>query len=59
MAAAYQCDRCKVYFSEKNVDGSEYPYIVNKGKTDDNYILDLCPNCKEKLIKFISVKENA
>lgn len=58
---AYQCDRCKKYFNEKDVDGSPYPYITNKSKTDETkgVVLDLCPTCKEKLISFINVKENA
>lgn len=59
MAAAFQCDRCKKYFSEKDVDGSKYPYIVNVGKDGNERELDLCPSCKEKLIQFINVKENA
>lgn len=57
MAKAFQCDRCKKYFSEKDLDGSIYPYIVNI-KEGGEYTLDLCPACKEKLVQFISVKEN-
>jgi hypothetical protein len=57
MAAAYQCDRCKKFFAEKDVDGSAYPYIVNIGATKTERTLDLCPSCKEKLVAFISVKE--
>ena len=58
MAKAYQCDRCKKYFSEKDVDGTKYPYIVNrKSPESEEYFLDLCPTCKEKLVQFINVKE--
>jgi len=41
-----------------NVDGSVYPYIVNifKGEDRERHA-DLCPECKEKLIKWLSVKE--
>lgn len=60
MAAAYQCDRCKKFFNEKNVDGSIYPYIVDINKSSHgDHILDLCSTCKEKLISWINVKENA
>lgn len=60
MAAAYQCDRCKKYFSEKNVDGSPYPYIVNKkNSSTEEYTMDLCSACKEKLVAWLNVKENA
>lgn len=57
LAKAFQCDRCKKYFSEKDLDGSIYPYIVNI-KEGGEYNLDLCPTCKEKLVQFINVKEN-
>ena len=57
LAKAFQCDRCKKYFSEKDLDGSKYPYIVNV-KEGKEYVLDLCPTCKEKLVQFINVKEN-
>ena len=55
---AFQCDRCKHYFNEKNVDGNIFPYIMNnfKGETAPRQA-DLCPDCKEKLIKWLNVKE--
>jgi hypothetical protein len=55
---AFQCDRCKRYFNEKNVDGSSYPYIMNvfKGETESR-VADLCPTCKENLVKWLNVKE--
>ena len=55
---AFQCDRCKRYFNELNVDGNIYPYIVNifKGEVTERRA-DLCPTCKENLIKWLNVKE--
>lgn len=60
MALAWQCDRCKKYFSERNVDGSKYPYVVNLkkvGSDDVEYEMDLCPSCKDKLKTFLTIKE--
>lgn len=57
---AFQCDRCKRYFNEKNIDGSRFPYIMNvfKGEMEPREA-DLCPTCKEGLVKWLNVKEEA
>lgn len=58
---AYQCDRCKKYYNEKDPDGSPYPYIVvsldSNGEEVLEKRLDLCLNCKETLKKWIKGKE--
>lgn len=58
---AYQCDRCKKYYNEKDPDGSPYPYIVvgvqGSGDEVQEKKLDLCLNCKEILKKWIKGKE--
>ena len=58
---AYQCDRCKKYFNEKDPDGSPYPYIVVGIKENGDDVqekkLDLCARCKDILVKWIKEKE--
>ena len=58
---AYQCDRCKKYYNEKDPDGSPYPYIVvginGNGDEVQEKKLDLCAKCKDILVKWIKEKE--
>lgn len=66
MARAFKCDVCETYFENET-----YPFLKRSGFKLDTLILgihggglagsvtfDLCPECKDKLAKFLHISED-
>lgn len=66
MAKAFKCDVCKTYF-----ENDTYPFLkfngfklnrliigVHGGGLSGSVTFDLCPDCKDKIAKFLHISED-
>lgn len=66
MARAFKCDVCETYF-----ENDTYPFLKHSGVKLNHLIIgvrgaglsnsvafDLCPECKDKMAKFLHISED-
>ena len=67
---AYKCDRCGSFYEEASLSKSKKSkeYFDIKVLTYEGYIgshgsptgsMDLCPKCKEELVKFLNLEKKS
>ena len=55
MAKAYKCDVCNIFFINKEAPYQNYGMVKIYNPYGQDKKLDLCPECQEKLDRFIGL----